>query len=238
MTLTAGRGGTVSGGGRYEYNTIARVEATPIAGGGYHFVKWTNAKGDSLSTNNPYTFVVKSDTAVQALFALNTYFVIAESTEGGHTAGGGWLYDHGMQAKLTAVADPGYDFTGWTAGDGFNMLVSTANPYVFTVTQLSFTAYQARFKRGDVNADDRIQSTEARVFYTGGVLRLVNLSGCSVTVSTISGQRILSLRPDSDDEPYPVALPAGIYVFTPTLRNLSAKGGLLPFREIGKFVVR
>lgn len=238
VTLTAGRGGTVSGGGRYEYNTVAKIEAAPIAGGGYHFVKWTNAKGDSLSANNPYTLVVKSDTAVQALFALNTYFVTAESTAGGHTAGGGWLYDHGVQAKLTAIADPGYHFTGWTAGDGFNMLVSTVNPYVFTLTQSSFTAYQARFDRGDGNADGGIQSTEARVLYTGGVLRLVNLGGYSVTVSTISGQRILSFRPGSDDEQYPVALPAGIYILTPTSLNRPAERGLLPFREIGKFVVR
>ncbi|OAV71509.1 hypothetical protein Barb4_00610 [Bacteroidales bacterium Barb4] len=238
VALTAGQGGTVSGGGRYEYNTIAKIEAAPIAGGGYHFVKWTNAKGDSLSANNPYMFVVKSDTAVRALFALDTYFVTAESAAGGHATGGGWLYDHGVQAKLTAVADPGYRFTGWMVGDGFNTLVSIANPYVFTVTQLSFTAYQARFERGNGNADGGIQSTEARVLYTGGVLRLVNLSGCSVIVSTISGQKILSLRPGSDDEPYPVALPAGVYVFTPIPLNLPAGGGLLPFREIGKFVVR
>ena len=50
LTVTAGTGGTVSGGGTYNYNASATLKAT--ANSGYHFVKWSDVirvlRGQSL----------------------------------------------------------------------------------------------------------------------------------------------------------------------------------------------
>ena len=55
------------------------------------------------------------------------YTITANSTGGGTVTGAG-RYKHGTSVKLTATANPGYEFTGWSDG-------STANPYIFTATE-------------------------------------------------------------------------------------------------------
>ncbi|OAV70519.1 hypothetical protein Barb4_01317 [Bacteroidales bacterium Barb4] len=66
------------------------------------------------------------------------------------------------------------------------------------------------------------------VYYTEGVLHLVNLDGAVISVSTIKGERVLQFT--ADDDEYPVTLPAGIYI-------LNAAGGK-EGRFAAKFVVR
>ena len=53
--------------------------------------------------------------------------VSASPVEGGLVAGEG-TYMYGEDVTLTATANPGYEFTGWSDG-------STANPYIFTATE-------------------------------------------------------------------------------------------------------
>ena len=53
--------GSVSGGGRYTYGTVATLTAAPYSG--YQFSHWSNG-----STFNPYIFAVVSDTALTAYF--------------------------------------------------------------------------------------------------------------------------------------------------------------------------
>lgn len=53
--------GSVSGGGRYTYGTVATITAAPYSG--YRFSHWSNG-----ATFNPYVFAVLSDTTLTALF--------------------------------------------------------------------------------------------------------------------------------------------------------------------------
>lgn len=53
--------GSVSGGGRYTYGTVATIMAAPYSG--YRFSHWSNG-----ATYNPYVFAVLSDTTLTALF--------------------------------------------------------------------------------------------------------------------------------------------------------------------------
>ncbi|OAV76021.1 hypothetical protein Barb7_00328 [Bacteroidales bacterium Barb7] len=232
VDLTVENGRIKSGGGPYEYNTEATVEAEPIAGRGYYFAKWTTEEGDSLSSNNPYTFVVTGDVAIHAQFVPYEYFITVSETEGGRATGGERYYDYGAQAKLTAIADSGYRFTGWMAGDNFDTFVSADNPLFLTLIQPSVTAYRAAFKKedkdkggGGADANHAVRGAEVNVWYSDGMLNLVNLSGYSVAVTAINGREVLSFRPGSDDERYPVALSAGVYILT-------------SFRENRKFAVR
>ncbi len=61
VTVIAGSGGTVSGGGTYEDGDPATLTATPDTG--WHFVRWSNDV-----TDNPYTFNVTGDVTLQAIF--------------------------------------------------------------------------------------------------------------------------------------------------------------------------
>lgn len=55
------------------------------------------------------------------------YTITVNPTKGGTVTGAG-RYKHGTSVELTAKANPGYEFTGWSDG-------STANPYIFTATE-------------------------------------------------------------------------------------------------------
>lgn len=66
LTVTAGTGGTVSGGGTYNYNASATLKAT--ANSGYHFVKWSD--GNTSATR---TVTVTKDATYTATFAQDPY---------------------------------------------------------------------------------------------------------------------------------------------------------------------
>ena len=64
LTVTAGTGGTVSGGGTYNYGATATLRAT--ASSGYHFVKWSDGNMNASRTvtvtgNATYTAIFEQD---------------------------------------------------------------------------------------------------------------------------------------------------------------------------------
>ena len=64
LTVTAGTGGTVSGGGTYNYNASVTLKAT--ANSGYHFVKWSDGNTSATRTvtvtkNATYTATFEQD---------------------------------------------------------------------------------------------------------------------------------------------------------------------------------
>ena len=66
LTVTAGTGGTVSGGGPYNYGATATLKATPSAG--YHFVKWSDG-----NTNASRTVIVTGNATYTAMFERDPY---------------------------------------------------------------------------------------------------------------------------------------------------------------------
>ncbi|OAV68675.1 hypothetical protein Barb6XT_00850 [Bacteroidales bacterium Barb6XT] len=253
LSLFAENGRIKSGGGGYAFGTEATVTAKGNAG--YHFVKWTNMAGDSISGANPFTFAVKGDESLWAYFAadgtdgtdtwvtpalpvppadentddandanvgathvlpvhpadfaVSSYTVDLSAANGRIKAGGGDYYYH-TQARVEAEADAGYRFVKWTDATGNS--VSDRNPYTFVVTDDA--ELRAVFERnaGATPALPVLPNGEAGVYYAEGVLHLVNLAGYSVSVSTMKGERVLQFTADGDDEHYPAALPAGVYV--------------------------
>ena len=65
VTADPAGGGSVTGGGTYAENVSVTVVAT--ANNGYHFVKWTEG-GSEVSANASYTFDVKGDRTLAAVF--------------------------------------------------------------------------------------------------------------------------------------------------------------------------
>lgn len=81
LTVTAGTGGTVSGGGTYNYNTSATLKAT--ANSGYHFVKWSD--GNTSATR---TVTVTEDATYTAIFEQDPYLNLDKTSLEFEASGG------------------------------------------------------------------------------------------------------------------------------------------------------
>ncbi|MBQ2438727.1 MAG: starch-binding protein, partial [Paludibacteraceae bacterium] len=128
-TVNPAETGSVEGAKTYKHGEQATLIATPAAG--YEFVNWTVA-GEEVSTEATYSFTVTADVALVANFAKKVYTVTVTAENGtieGLADDG--KYEHGAEATLTANPESGYKFVNWTSGE---TVVSTENPYKFTVT--------------------------------------------------------------------------------------------------------
>lgn len=128
ITVNAGTGGTVTGGGSYENGTTATLTAT--ANTGYKFKQWSDG-----NTQNPRSVTVTANATYTAQFEKLTYSVTASASpiEGGIINGTG-IYSYGDTATLTAIPNDGYKFVQWSDG-------VTSASRSFTVTSASsFTA--------------------------------------------------------------------------------------------------
>lgn len=124
--------GTVSyttGSGTYYHGTSVTVHAEATTGG-YYFCYWTE-DGVIVSENADYTFNIKYNRNLEAVF-LDSFTIEAETsnaTQG--TVSGGGTYGYNASCTLTATAESGYIFENWTKN---NEIVSCNNPYTFSVT--------------------------------------------------------------------------------------------------------
>ena len=162
-------GGNVTGGGTYMQGASCTLTAT--ANTGYTFTNWTKNDGTVVSNNATYTFNVTESGAYAANFTLNSYMVTASAnpTEGGTVTGGG-TYNHGQNITLTAMANEGYTFTGWSDG-------VTTNPRTITVTGPA--TYVANFELQSFNITVSADPTEGGTVSGGGTYNY----GSSVTLT-------------------------------------------------------
>ena len=105
-------GGTVSGGGTFNYGQSCTLTATPATG--HNFINWTK-NGQQVSTNATYTFTVTESAAYVAHFQIQTFTVTltANPTDGGVLTGGG-TYNYGQSVQIHAIPNTGYNFVNWT----------------------------------------------------------------------------------------------------------------------------
>jgi hypothetical protein len=94
---------------------------------GYNFVRWTDGNGTPVSTGNPYTFMITSNTAVIAEYAaVNTYtlnvnvagaFGLGEYTISPAGKDGAFsVYEKGTNVTITAVENDIIKFNNWSDG--------------------------------------------------------------------------------------------------------------------------
>lgn len=102
--------GTVNGGGSYPHGDTVTIEATPNTG--HQFVCW-----DDGIVENPRDIVVTQDSTFVALFAINQYTieVVSDNPAWGSVEGGGTFY-YGDTITISATANLGHIFAGWTDG--------------------------------------------------------------------------------------------------------------------------
>ena len=115
--------GSVEGAADYAIGSNVTVKAIPALG--HSFVAWLNG-ADTVSTKAEYTFEVKEDVALTAVFQKeeNKKLTLAvnDATMGTITLPEGIVMGentvvYGTKVALTAIPAEGCTFTGWTSGD-------------------------------------------------------------------------------------------------------------------------
>nr|WP_320026900.1 InlB B-repeat-containing protein [uncultured Acetobacterium sp.] len=121
VAVVSGGNGTVAGGGNYTSGTIATITATPNTG--YLFSKWTDANGNTVSTEASYLFTVSNNVTYKANFVksvqvtnrMNPIFGSMEiSGENGQTGSG--AYPMGSTIIVTVTPAPGFTVAYIEAG--------------------------------------------------------------------------------------------------------------------------
>jgi hypothetical protein len=175
-------GGSITGGGTYQYGTNCTLRAT--ANNGYLFVNWTE-NGVTVSTNTNYTFTVTGNRNLVANFAVNpqVYMIsIFSNPSYGGTVTGGGTYFYGENCTVHATPNGGYTFVNWTVN---GTVVSYNADYTFTVTDnrtlLANFMADTQVYTINVSANPSYGGTVsgAGSFYSG--------SSCTVTASANNG---------------------------------------------------
>jgi len=130
--------GSVTGGGSFATGSSVTVKAT--ANSGYTFTKWTQ-NGTVQSTSSSYSFTLATNLTMVANFAAtsSTNTVTADPAEAGSVTGGG-SFATGSSVTVTATANSGYAFIGWTQ-NGIKQSISPS----YTFTQTTNRALVANF---------------------------------------------------------------------------------------------
>ncbi|MDY6393873.1 MAG: leucine-rich repeat protein [Synergistales bacterium] len=137
--------GSAYGGGSYSYNTQKVISAA--ANYGYHFVAWSDG-----STENPRTVTITSNANYTAMFEINTYNIITNSSNPAiGTASGGGTYEYNTPINIYANANYGYHFTQWSDGN-------TDNPRLVTVIQNATYTAQFGINSYSVNVESNNQT--------------------------------------------------------------------------------
>lgn len=121
ISVTAGNGGTASGGGSsFKSGEKATITASPSTG--YHFVKWQMSTNGGTSYNdvsrdNPYKPTVTGNVIYKAVFEANTYTVTLNPNGGSLKSTSSYTVKYnGSTGVLPKPVRQGYRFTGWKSG--------------------------------------------------------------------------------------------------------------------------
>lgn len=109
VSLSAGTGGSVSGGGTYTYGSSCTITATPNAH--YHFKQWSDG-----NTSASRTFTVTGNVTLSASFEIDKHTVTLTAGPNGSVSGGG-TYNYGSSVTISATPDAGYEFDQWSDGN-------------------------------------------------------------------------------------------------------------------------
>jgi uncharacterized repeat protein (TIGR02543 family) len=139
LTLVADptEGGTVTGGGIYNFGDVVTVTATPNTG--WEFVNWTDESGAEVSDQASFDYTMpSSDVTLTANFnQVQFLLTLVANPEAGGTVDGGGLYTLDEAVTATATPNEGWAFVNWTDETGAE--VSTDATYNFNMPAMDMT---------------------------------------------------------------------------------------------------
>ena len=110
LSLVEALGGSVSGSGTFDHGSTPTITATPDIG--YSFTGW-NGTGVADPSSSSTTVSMTEARTLSASFSINSYELTLQGGLGGSVSGEG-NYSHGSLVTITAVANSGYSFSGWS----------------------------------------------------------------------------------------------------------------------------
>ena len=201
---------TSSHSGQVAENTVVTVTAT--SADGYHFVAWMNGT-TQVSTNTTYEFTVTGDITLTATFEANdpqvTYYNVTVSSA--NTDMGNVSSTHSGQVaentEVTVTATPaeGYRFINWVNAEG--TVVSTDNPYTFTVT--GDITLVATFELIDGIND--VDASNITIYAYNNIITVRGAEGNNISVFDMNGRCVNQLANANETETMTMST-AGIYL--------------------------
>lgn len=110
-------------GNEFEEGTLITVSATENFG--YHFQSWNDENGAVVSTANPYSFEIKANTSLTAVYTRNNVYALNLNLEGGanvnlvqytpegNVIDGVHYYEEGTEVRLSTLNNRILTFTSW-----------------------------------------------------------------------------------------------------------------------------
>jgi len=210
LTLSAGDGGSVSGGGSFTYGSAADINATPNTG--YSFAGWNGDGVNDSTTANTFVSITQNQ-SVSASFSINSYDLTLSAGDGGSVTGGG-SYTYGSDATITATPDTGYSFAGWL-GEG----MEDSNSLSTSVSMTQDRILTASFTPREI---DRyllvISSLPSSAGVTSGAEEYEDESNVSITATAATGYSFTGWTGDGITNPNL----ASTSVFMDQDRNITA----------------
>lgn len=179
---TEGNGSVNLASGIYADGEALQFVATPDAG--WVFSGWT---GDAVSSEDTLQVTLDADFSVQATFTEITYDVNLSHVGNGALSHTTDTHSQGAQLVLTATADAGWEFSGWSGAT-----TSTDNPLTISVD--SAMTIVATFTEV-VSSVDAPTATVVRASpnpSANGVFCLTTLPTQTWDVYSMSGQKVLT----------------------------------------------
>lgn len=201
--------GRVEPHGSINVNYGGTFTATAYPNDGYHFVHWVDETGTVVSTDNPYSFSVTDDIFLLGVFGVGGYYTVTvdyDATMGTVTGIPTEAVLEGTQVTLTAEANEGYRFTGWSITPGYASVV-TDNPLTVTVTE--DVSLSALFEQ--VQGIDNVEGDDFQVYSLGNQIVVKGAENRPVSLFDITGRCISESRiPNSE---FRIDVPApGVYM--------------------------
>ena len=116
VTVSSAGNGAVRPAGLLSVNYGDTLKDTATPNPGYNFVSWTVTGGIITAVVGPLgRFAVTGSGTIQANFAINTYMLTINATNGSVTKSPNQpQYNSGSTVSVTAIPATGYQFTGWS----------------------------------------------------------------------------------------------------------------------------
>jgi hypothetical protein len=187
---TVGNGSVTPTTSVYAYGTVVPITATACVGSA--FVGWS---GDLSSNTNPTLILIEGNKAITATFNLNKYTLTVMTIGNGSVTPATRAYAYGTVMPITATANAGSSFTGWSGDLSGNVnptsiLIDDNKSITATFSLNTYTLTIATIGSGSV-------TPTTRAYTYGTVVPITATAGVGSAFTGWSGNLSGSVNPTS-----------------------------------------